>query len=198
MMMEFKQTISKEEMAEMPLATFKGKIIVVNNKEKLSEAIKYLKTCNIIGFDTETKPSFAKGTNNTVALMQLSDSNVAYLFQLKKIGLPNELKEILSDSNIIKSGVAIKDDIKALNKLNKFIPNGFVELQGIVGKYGIEEKSLQKLSAITMGIRISKSQRLSNWEADTLTPAQQNYAATDAWVGCEIFKKLKNNQLVGE
>ncbi len=190
-MTEFKQIIQKEEIAEMPLATFKGEIIVVDNQNKLSEAINYLKSCNIIGFDTETKPSFTKGTSNSVALLQLSDSNKAYLFQLKKIGLPNELKEILSDSMIIKSGVAIKNDIKALNKLNKFIPSGFVELQGIVGKYGIEEKSLQKLSAIIMGIRISKSQRLSNWEADVLSLAQQQYAATDAWVGCEIFKKLQ-------
>ncbi|MFV0521391.1 MAG: 3'-5' exonuclease [Mangrovibacterium sp.] len=186
----YRESISKEELANIDVQTFGGTITVVDTKKKEREAIEYLKECRILGFDTETKPSFKKGESNSVALLQLSDGNKVFLFQLKKIGLSNELKMILSSSDIIKAGVAIRDDIKALNKLNGFIPKGFVELQSYVKKFGIEDMSLLKLSAIILGFKISKSQRLSNWEAPILTEAQQRYAATDAWVGCEIYKRL--------
>ena len=143
-----------------------------------------------MGFDTETKPSFKRGQVNPVALLQLATSERAFIFRITKIGVPNRLKNILSNEQITKVGVAIHDDIKALQKINPFTPQGFVELQEEVKDYGIQDFSLKKITGIVLGFRISKSQRLSNWESDDLTDAQLSYAATDAWVACEIFNSL--------
>ena len=189
----FKESITKEELTNMPLRRFNGKIVVVDNLEKLNAAVNFLSSQRVIGFDTETKPAFKKGVFNEVALLQLSTKNHAFLFRLNRIGLPDEVCGILSDPTIIKPGVAIHDDIKALNHLKKFQPAGFVELQDNAKEMGINDFSLKKLAAITCGFRISKGQQLSNWEADTLTGAQQIYAATDAWAALEIFENISKN-----
>lgn len=189
---QYQPTISKEELAQMDTHGFTGEIMVVNTKAKERMAIEHLKACSVLGFDTETRPSFKKGRTHSVAILQLSDGERVFLFQLKKIGLSNELKALLSSRKIIKAGVAVADDIKALARLNGFIPGKFVELQLHVKQFGIEDMSLLKLSAIVLGFKISKSQRLSNWEVDTLTEAQQRYAATDAWVGFKIYEALQN------
>ncbi|MCD6346866.1 MAG: 3'-5' exonuclease domain-containing protein 2, partial [Bacteroidales bacterium] len=154
---------------------------------KLSAAKEY-------GFDTETKPSFKKGANHKVALLQLSTDDEAFLFRLNKIGLPDELIEILADTNKIKVGAAIRDDIKSLKAIKEYTQAGFVDLQVMVKELGFESFSLKKLSALVLGFRISKSQQLSNWEANELTPKQLTYAATDAWVSLKIYKGLLNNR----
>ncbi|MFV0553694.1 MAG: 3'-5' exonuclease [Mangrovibacterium sp.] len=189
---KYQKSISKEELAEIEVRGFEGTITVVDTKAKEREAIEYLQNCQVIGFDTETKPSFKRGERNAVALLQLSDGTRAFLFQLKKIGLSNELKQILASPQIVKAGVAVTDDIRGLARLNGFRPGGFIELQKYVTQFGIEDMSLLKLSAIVLGFKISKSQRLSNWESPTLTEPQQRYAATDAWVGYQIYMRLKS------
>ncbi|WP_430973691.1 3'-5' exonuclease [Sunxiuqinia rutila] len=186
----FIESITKEALAELPLHAFDGKIVLVDSQEQLEKAIAYLRDQDVLGFDTETKPSFKRGQVHQVALLQLSTSDKAFIFRINKIGLPNELKDILADEQIAKVGVAIRDDIKALQKINRFTPQGFIELQDEVKGYGIQDFSLKKITGIVLGFRISKSQRLSNWEADELTEAQLSYAATDAWVACEIFNSL--------
>jgi len=186
----FQESITKEQLDDLPQTSFGGEIIVVDNYELLKEAVAYLSQSDVLGFDTETKPSFKRGQMNKVALLQLSDAERAYLFQLHKVGLPEELKTLLSDAEIMKVGVAIRDDIKALQRIRNFKAAGFVELQEEVKDYGIQDFSLKKIAGIVLGVRISKSQRLTNWEADQLSEAQQNYAATDAWVAHEIFHSL--------
>ncbi len=185
----FRENISKEALADLPLSVFEGEIVVVDDDSKVFEAVEYLSACTVIGFDTETKPSFKRGQVNPVALLQLSSADRAYLFRLQKIGLPQELIYLLSDPNIQKVGVAIHDDIKALQRLEYFQPKGFVELQDEVKDFGIQDFSLKKIAGIVLGVRISKSQRLTNWEAE-LSPAQQTYAATDAWIAHEIYQSL--------
>lgn len=189
----FKENITKEELTDLPLRWFDGEIVVVDNNEKLMQAVKTLSKAKIIGFDTETKPAFKKGVFNKVALLQLSIKDQAFLFRINKIGLPAEVCKILANPKIIKPGVAINDDIKALNKINTFVPKGFVELQEHAKTLGITDFSLKKLAAITCGFRISKGQQLSNWEAEVLTEAQQIYAATDAWAALEIFENFSKN-----
>jgi len=191
--MMFKENITKEELTDLPLRWFEGEIVVVDNPEKLDQAVEVLSKAAVIGFDTETKPAFKKGVFNKVALLQLSVKDRAFLFRLNRIGLPTEIIKILANPNIIKSGVAINDDIKALNKIKAFIPKGFIELQNHAKSLGITDFSLKKLAAITCGFRISKGQQLSNWEADELSEAQQIYAATDAWVALEIFENFSKN-----
>jgi ribonuclease D len=189
----FKESITKEELVDLPLKWFEGEIIVVDTKEKLKSAVDVLSKAAIVGFDTETKPAFKKGVFNHVALLQLSTKTKAFLFRLNQIGLPREICKILADPNIIKPGVAIHDDIKGLRLIRKFNPGGFVELQDSAKELGIQNFSLKKLTAIACGFRISKGQQLTNWEADALTEKQQIYAATDAWTSLEIYENFSNH-----
>ncbi len=189
-MIDFEKSISSEEILDLPLTSFEKEIYVVENKEQVESAVNYLKQQSFLGFDTETKPAFKKGQKNEVALLQLASSEKAFLFRLNKIKLDGAIRRILSDSSIIKVGVAIRDDLNALKRKSTFEPQSFVELQEMVKKYGIQSFSLQKLSAIVLGVRISKSKRLSNWEADLLSESQLKYAATDAWVALEVYNRL--------
>lgn len=189
-MNEFKKNISNEELAALPPGRFEGEIIVVDTLEQAQQACDYLLTQTQIGFDTETRPSFTAGVSNRVALLQLSTPERCYLFRLCAIRLDKSIIKVLESDSILKVGAAIRDDIKALKSLRHFRPSTFIDLQSIVGGYGIEELSVRKMAAVTLGIRISKAQRLSNWEAAEITPAQQSYAATDAWVSLMIYKKL--------
>lgn len=194
-MLPFQKSITKEEVNELPLEGFEGEIVLVDQDEDLDEAVQYLKKFPILGFDTETKPSFKKGRVNNVALLQLAANSRTFLFRINKIGLPKQLLDLLADPNIIKVGAAIKDDIKGLQKVNDFDANGFLELQEYVSKFEIESFSLKKLSAIVLNFRISKRQQVSNWEAEELSFGQLKYAATDAWVSLKIFEKLKASLL---
>jgi len=188
--MVYKINIDKEELAVLPLIQFEGQIMLVESKEDYLISIEYLARQTMLGFDTETRPAFKKGVVYEVALLQLATKDRAFLFRLNKIGLPNGLINILENPNIEKIGVAIRDDIKGLQKLNNFKPGGFVELQERVKEYGILDFSLKKLSAIVLGYRISKAQQVTNWEALELSEAQQIYAATDAWVSHRIYESL--------
>jgi len=185
-----KKSISNDELAELPLSSFEGVIHVIENPEDLGPALEYLSIQSIIGFDTETRPAFKKGQIYPVSLLQLSTSDQAFLFRINKIGLPIGLVKILASPKIIKIGAAIRDDIKILQRIVPFKPGGFIELQDLVKDYGIENFSLKKLTAIVLGFRISKSARLTNWDAPELTEQQLIYGATDAWVSCEIYKQL--------
>jgi ribonuclease D len=187
---ELKKSISKEELSELEMGHFNGDIHIVDSEEQITVATDYLANHSILGFDTETRPSFKKGQTNKVALLQLSTPDKAFLFRINSIGLPQELVNLLASDSIEKVGVAIHDDIKILQDVNHFQPNGFVELQEYVKEFGIENFGLKKLAGLLLGFRISKAQRLSNWEAEELTPSQQRYAATDAWVSLKIYDKL--------
>lgn len=182
--------ISGEEVNKMPLLHFNNEIIVVDSRQKLISSVKFLKKQPLLGFDTETRPSFKKGIIHKVALLQLSSSEHAFVFRINKIGFPPELAEILSDPGIIKAGVDIRQDLAALQKIRKFNPRSFVDIQKFSGRYGITDNSLRKITAIVLGFRISKSQRLTNWDAPFLTKKQLIYAATDAWACYCIYNKL--------
>ncbi|PKP00274.1 MAG: 3'-5' exonuclease [Bacteroidetes bacterium HGW-Bacteroidetes-8] len=190
--MIYKPTITPDELEHLPVAEFNGEIVVVNQvDEKYYEAIDYLKNQKIIGFDTETRPSFTANTKrNLVALLQLSGKDRAYIFRLHNTGLLPDLVKILSTSRIIKVGAAVTDDIRALQYHTKFISKGFIDLQSIASNWGIQEKSVRKMAAIILGVRVSKSQQLSNWESADLSIAQIHYAAVDAWVCQKMYLKL--------
>lgn len=191
-MRRFQEKITEEDIEELPLMAFEGNIVIVDNQVDIEKIVPYLKTKKVLGFDTETRPAFQKGQRNQVSILQLSTENDAFIFRLNKIGLPASLKSILSSDKIVKAGVAIHDDIKALQKKSKFEPGGFIELQSYVKGFGIQDASLKKLTANILGFKISKRQRLSNWDDEILTEAQQIYAATDAWVGLRIYNILFN------
>ena len=187
-------TISKEELENLPKAAFPGQIIVVDTLEQIAEACQYLSQFEQIGFDTESRAIFQKGVVNKISLLQLSTPDRCYLFRLCRIRLDKAILKILENPNIRKIGLATNGDLKELYTLRKFRARNFIDLQTIVGNYGIQELGLAKISAIVLGLRVAKAQRLSNWEATQLTEAQQLYAATDAWICSCIYDKLTSEQ----
>lgn len=189
----FAETIDNEEILKLPRISFPGEIVVVSNEEDLDNWLPKLSKSNIIGFDTETKPSFKKGSLNSVALLQLASNDIALIIRVKSAGIPKKLLQLLQNEKILKIGAAIHDDIKSIQKIKPFTPAGFIDLQNFAKEKKIESMSVRKLAAIVLNVRVSKSQQLSNWESETLTEAQLQYAATDAWICGEIYKKMINN-----
>ena len=184
-------TISKEELRKLPQEVFPGQIIVIHSAEEADKACEYLKKQNVIGFDTETRPAFAKGVSNKIALMQLATNDTCFLFRINKIQFPDCLLSILKNPEIKKIGLSLRDDFSAIRKRDKeFVAANFVELQVFVKKYGIEDEGLQRIYGILFAKRISKGQRLTNWEADILTENQKMYAALDAWACFKIHELL--------
>lgn len=192
--MAFVASISNEEVAALDAVQFDGEIVVVDSAAALADACRYLAGQSLIGFDTETRPSFTAGVTNKVALLQLFGGEKCFLVRLNRVGLSRDVVALLQNPAIAKIGAAVSNDILSLNALRHFKARGFIDLQTLVGDYGIEDKSLRKISGIVLGKKVSKAQRLSNWEAKILTPQQQMYAATDAWVCVEIFKKLTSSK----
>lgn len=185
-------SISKEQLAALPAAHYDDKITVIESQEAADAAVAELLKADLIGFDTETRPAFKKGQVFNVSLIQLYSAHTCYLFRLNKIGFPRSLKELLQNPTKTKIGLSTHDDFRNLNKLEKLTPQGFVELQDYVTQWNIMDKSLTKLYGILFGQRISKTQRLTNWEADTLSESQQHYAALDAAACIRIYSYLKD------
>ncbi len=185
-------SITKDELNELPLGQFEGEIFLIDHPDQVDEAVDFLEDQQIIGFDTETKPAFRKGQFNPVALLQLSTPHQAFLFRLNKIGFPDSLRNLLEKENLVKVGAAVHDDLKGLRKLtDSFYPLSFFDLNDELKKVGFHNVGVRNLCGMVLKIRISKSEQVSNWEAETLTEKQQRYAATDAWACLEVFKVLK-------
>ena len=183
-------TISHEEINDLPLRSFSGKIVLVQEASKLNRAFDEIHEHRSIGFDTETRPSFKKGELHKVSLLQIAIPDKVFLVRLNQTGLTKHIIDFLENDSLKKAGVGIRDDIKAMQKLSRFEPGGFTELSTLAKEAGLQVESVKKLSALLLGFRISKGAQTSNWEAPTLTQKQLEYAATDAWVCLEIYKKL--------
>ena len=198
-MVVFQKKIAKDEVSEMPKEAFTGRIFVIRTDEEAHKAVSYLNSCLLVGVDTETRPSFKKGAAHKVALLQISTEDTCFLFRLNELGLPDFLEDFLQN-DVLKIGLSLKDDFAAMRGRNQGDPKkgNWIELQDYVAQFGIEEKSLQKIYAILFGKKISKSQRLTNWEADVLTDAQCVYAATDAYACVEIYKYLEELRISGD
>lgn len=188
----FKESITPKELEALEFASFPGKIIVIDSVgAEFNRAIAYLRSQKVIGFDTETRPTFTSTQPRyDVSLLQLSGPDKAFLFRVNKIGLHRRLCNLLASDKVVKVGAAIHDDIRGLQKLHDFKPASFVDLQKVGCEWGIRDKAVKKMAAIILGFRISKTQQLSNWEAETLSESQCKYAATDAWVCREMYLKL--------
>jgi len=186
----YNKTITHDEINNLPLKSFEGKVTVISDPEKLESAFKEIRKHHIVGFDTETKPVFVKGQSHKVALLQIAMDEKVFLIRLNKTGMTPEIIDFLENTHILKAGVALRDDLIALKKLQMFEPGGIVELAEVSKKAGLQVESVKKLAAVLLGFRISKSAQTSNWEAEMLNEKQISYAATDAWVCLEIYKKL--------
>jgi ribonuclease D len=184
--------ITHEEINELPLGAFEGKVVVVSEEKNLPRVFAEINKHTIVGFDTETKPVFVRGQHNHVSLMQIALPDAVFLIRLKQTGMHSAIIAFLENEKILKAGVALRDDIKGLQKLKHYKPAGFIELAEMSKQAGLEVESVKKLTALLLGFRISKSAQTSNWEVETLNEKQISYAATDAWVCLEIYKRLNN------
>ena len=188
--MIFPADITKEEVNELPLHGYLGRIVIVDTTRGLSKAMKELEKTSFLGFDTETKPAFRKGVYHQVALLQLALAEQVFLIRLNKLGFYGALQELFSSDHLLKVGVSIRDDLAELQKLTSFEPRGVVELNKVAKGLGVVREGARNLTATFLGFRISKSQQTSNWEKDQFTTKQRRYAATDAWVCHQIYEKL--------
>ena len=187
-------SITKEQLSQLPVVSYPGKIQVINTDSEAVDAFKQILMSKTVGIDTETRPSFKKGHINSVALIQIATDHCCYLFRISKFGLTQCLVDFLQNTRITKIGLSLRDDFHVLHRLAPFEPPAFIDLQTFVKNYSITDASLQKIFAIIFGQRISKHQRLSNWEADSLTPQQQQYASIDAWACLQIYNHLKTGK----
>ena len=186
-----KISIPKEKVSELPIVEFTGNIYVIDSMSKMNMAINALRKELVVGFDSETKPAFARGKLNKVALLQVSTFSECYLFRINKIGIPEKLKQFIEDESVKKIGLSLNNDFNAMGRFADITPRGFIDIQVLAKQYCIADMSLQRIYAILFNKKISKSQRLSNWEAPTLTQAQQQYAAIDAMACLEIYNYLE-------
>lgn len=189
-----KISIPKNIISELPQVTFDGNIYIIDSMSKMSMAVNALRKEKLVGFDSETRPAFFKGKTNQVALLQISSLEDCFLFRTNKIGIPEKLKQFIEDESIKKIGLSLNNDFNAMGRFADITPRGFIDIQSLVKEYDIVDQSLQRIYAILFGKKISKSQRLSNWEAPTLTPAQQQYAAIDAHACLEIYNYLESGK----
>lgn len=183
--------ITKEAIASMPVVTYPGTVQVIDSIDSALPALRELTRARMVGFDTETRPSFHKGQMHKVALMQLSTDSHCYLFRINKLGIFDAMKRFIENPDVMKIGLSVHDDFNVLHRSDETLaPQGFIDLQAYVRQFNIYDISLQKIYAIVFGEKISKHQRLTNWEADKLTPGQQAYAALDAWACLRLYRWL--------
>ena len=189
--------IDKHVIPDMPKVLFGGRIIVVTTEAEADKAVDFLLRQDILGIDTETRPAFKKGRQYKVALLQVSTRDVCVLFRLNYTGMTKSIIRLLEDKEVPKIGLSLHDDIMSLHKRTEFKAGNFIDLQKHVGEIGVEDLSLQKLYANFFGQKISKAQRLTNWEADILTERQKEYAATDAWACIMLYEELRKLEETG-
>lgn len=189
----FQNEISKEEVAVLELIQFEGPIHLIDTMEAFEQEMPRIASQTVLGFDTETRPSFKKGKMYPTALIQLSTLDTAWILRVNRMGYPKDLLKMLSGEVPLKIGLGLQDDMRKMRADYNFDPGGFLDLQQYAEAFRIDEKGLKKMSAIVLGRRISKSQQVSNWDADILTEAQLRYAATDAWICLEIYNRLRDS-----
>lgn len=182
----------------MPQVVFEGRIIIVVSAAETKKAVDFLLSQPILGVDTETRPSFRKGVNYTVSLLQVSTHDICFLFRLKHIGKNNDIKRLLEDTAVPKIGLSLHDDMMSLAKVYQFKPGLFIDLQKHVSEIGVKDLALQKLYANFFGMKISKNQRLTNWDADVLTDRQKMYASIDAWACIKLYEELMRLEKSGD
>ena len=185
------ERITGAEINQLPIRSYDGPVSVVRDGQGLSKALKTLARERVLGFDTETRPAFKKGERHAPALLQLAGASSVFIFQLTLLGFPEQLRSVLGDAGRIKAGVALGHDVRMLQALAPFTPEGFVELESIARRAGLKNFGLRGLAAAMLGVRISKKARLSNWAVKNLTPDQVRYAATDAWISRELYMRFE-------
>lgn len=190
--MSFQKSISKEELMELPLSQYEGKVVIAASEETIQEALREISQFSVVGFDTEARPTFKKGQIRQISLIQIATDDKVYLLRIMQTGLLDCIVDFMENPNIIKVGIGLDDDFNLLNRLRRFDKRGFLDLNIRFKEIGAENIGARNLAGMMLGIRISKSAQTSNWEAEEYTDKQISYAATDAWICLEIYRELQD------
>ncbi len=190
--MMFPLSITKDEVMGRPLQSYEGKVVIAADRESTERAVAEINQFDVVGFDTEAKPTFQKGQIRNISLIQVATDEKVYLLRTNHVGVIDSLHHFLENPKIIKVGIGLTDDFNLLDRLRRFEPDGFLDLNDTFQELGAENIGARNLAAMVLDIRISKSAQTSNWESEQLTQKQIRYAATDAWICLEIHKKLTN------
>ena len=188
----FRTFINKQEVQELDIIRFQGEIKVIDSQEDLKDVLSELSQAEVLGFDTETKPSFRKGEYHAPAIIQLATLDTAYLIRVQKTGFTNDLKQFFEASSVKKIGISIRDDLKDLQKVRSYTPGGFIDMNTVAQRFQISQIGVRSLTAIFLNKRVSKGQQTSNWENEELTDSQKRYAATDAWICLKMYSTLQH------
>ncbi|MFH1914458.1 MAG: 3'-5' exonuclease [Pseudomonadota bacterium] len=189
---QYLRPFTKDDINTMPLCRYEGPVAVVRSDKQRTQALREMEGETLLGFDTETRPVFKKGKRpGPPALIQLATAACVYVFQINLLPMCNGLCDLMEDTRVIKTGVAVRDDILGLQKMAEFVPKGFIDLSEITTAANMQTHGLRNMAANLLGFRISKSAQCSNWAKDHLTPQQVNYAATDAWISRELYLALE-------
>jgi ribonuclease D len=186
------RSISRETLADLPIHRYQGAVRLVITDRDRAQALADIREERLTGFDTETRPSFRKGEVHPPSLAQVATARAVYLFPLRHPETFPALTELLSMPHIVKTGVALADDLRALRTLFPFTEKNIVDLGSLARRAGLEQTGVRNLAALFLGFRIAKGARTSNWAASRLTEAQIIYAATDAWVCRELYLRIEN------
>ncbi|MEQ1772853.1 MAG: 3'-5' exonuclease [Burkholderiales bacterium] len=189
-------SISREDLAALPVRHYEGPVCVVATRTELDAAITDIASESVVGFDTETRPTFRKGEHYEPSLVQVATARAVYLFQLRRVDVIPGLADMLSEPRIVKAGVAVARDLHDLKQVFSFTEKNVIDLGVIARRHGLEQTGVRNLAGLFLGCRVTKGARTSNWAANTLTPAQIAYAATDAWIGRELYLRFKSMALV--
>jgi ribonuclease D len=190
--------LSRDDINTLPLFSYSGEVFLIRTTEGVEKALERLSGETVLGFDTETRPSFIRGKSYAPSLVQLAGESAIYLFQLKWQPLSSPLAGLLASGNVVKAGVAAHEDMHALEKLYPFTPAGVVDLAAVARRHHLQNQSLRALAAFFLGIRVSKGEQCSNWGMRDLTMRQVRYAATDAWVSRAIYLRMREQGMVEE
>ncbi len=190
------QAISRQEIADLPIRRYEGDVVLVSTPDAAEHAMQDIRSEAVVGFDTETRPAFVKGQSYLPCLAQVATARAVYLFRLQHMDASAHLRELLVAHHTAKVGVALAGDLRALRQMFAFEANRVVDPGVIARGHGLEQTGLRNLAGIFLGFRIPKGARTSNWAAARLSPAQINYAATDAWACRELYLRFENLGLI--
>lgn len=189
-------TISREEMSELPIRRYGGPVYVIEGQADLRHAMKDILDDVVVGFDTETRPAFRPGESYLPSLVQFATGRAVYLLRAQQQDLAGAMREILSSATVVKAGVSVTDDIRALRKIFEFDESSVIDLGLVAKRHGLKQTGVRNLAGIFLGLRITKGAQTTNWATARLTPQQVTYAATDAWVCRELYLRFRELKMV--
>lgn len=187
--------LSRDYVNSLPIIRFEGEVKVINDVSSASKIIKKLSREKMLGFDTESKPSFKPGVSHPISLIQISTLKTSYLFQVNGNGLIPLLEPLLTSPKIKKVGVGLAHDINKLKGFNDVTLDGLIDLSLLAKEKGIIQTGARGLTARYLQKRLVKTAQTTNWARSELSEKQKNYAATDAWVCLKIYPLLKKDKI---